>query len=118
MDDWGVPLNYRHMEGFGVHTFVLVNAAGKETLVKFHWKPSCGGWVAGWRCWGSTCVVRQLVALGSRAAARLSLARLLCCLSFHPAAPLPVHLALPCSSCHSFLIPPALRCRRQVPARG
>jgi hypothetical protein len=48
MDDWGVPLNYRHMEGFGVHTFVLVNAAGKETLVKFHWKPSCGGWVAGW----------------------------------------------------------------------
>ncbi len=42
LDDIGVPLNYRHMEGFGVHTFKLVNAAGKETLVKFHWKPKCG----------------------------------------------------------------------------
>jgi catalase len=30
------------MEGFGVHTFKLINAAGKETLVKFHWKPKCG----------------------------------------------------------------------------
>jgi catalase len=30
------------MEGFGVHTFILLNAAGKETLVKFHWKPKCG----------------------------------------------------------------------------
>lgn len=42
LDDVGVPLNYRHMEGFGVHTFKLVNAAGVETLVKFHWKPKCG----------------------------------------------------------------------------
>ncbi|KIY96954.1 catalase [Monoraphidium neglectum] len=42
LDDIGVPLNYRHMEGFGVHTFKLVNAAGRETLVKFHWKPKCG----------------------------------------------------------------------------
>ena len=42
MDDVGVPLNYRHMEGFGVHTFVLVNRQGRETLVKFHWKPTCG----------------------------------------------------------------------------
>jgi catalase len=41
-DDVGVPLNYRHMEGFGVHTFMLLNAEGRETLVKFHWKPSCG----------------------------------------------------------------------------
>ena len=30
------------MEGFGVHTFVLVNAAGRETLVKFHWQPAAG----------------------------------------------------------------------------
>ena len=30
------------MEGFGVHTFRLVNAAGDTTLVKFHWKPSLG----------------------------------------------------------------------------
>ncbi|BBN10895.1 catalase [Marchantia polymorpha subsp. ruderalis] len=41
-DDWGVPYNFRHMEGFGVHTFKLINKAGKETYVKFHWKPSCG----------------------------------------------------------------------------
>jgi catalase len=42
LDDVGVPLNYRHMEGFGVHTFMLLGADGKETLVKFHWKPTCG----------------------------------------------------------------------------
>ncbi|GAB4823505.1 hypothetical protein N2152v2_010551 [Parachlorella kessleri] len=41
-DDWGVPLNYRHMEGFGVHTFKLINREGKETYCKFHWKPKCG----------------------------------------------------------------------------
>ncbi|KAL4522703.1 hypothetical protein Ndes2526A_g00942 [Nannochloris sp. 'desiccata'] len=41
-DDVGIPINYRHMEGFGVHTFLLVNREGRETLVKFHWKPTCG----------------------------------------------------------------------------
>ncbi|KAF4388534.1 hypothetical protein CsatB_007972 [Cannabis sativa] len=41
-DDVGVPQDYRHMEGFGVHTFTLVNKAGKVTFVKFHWKPTCG----------------------------------------------------------------------------
>ncbi|MEW5319233.1 MAG: hypothetical protein WDW38_010398 [Sanguina aurantia] len=41
-DDVGVPLNYRHMPGFGVHTFKMVNRAGKETFVKFHWIPKCG----------------------------------------------------------------------------
>jgi len=30
------------MEGFGVHTFRLVNAEGKSTFVKFHWKPKLG----------------------------------------------------------------------------
>ena len=30
------------MEGFGVHTFRLVNARGKSTFVKFHWKPKLG----------------------------------------------------------------------------
>jgi catalase len=30
------------MEGFGIHTFQLVNAAGKVTFVKFHWKPKLG----------------------------------------------------------------------------
>nr|AAC19398.1 root catalase [Mesembryanthemum crystallinum] len=41
-DDVGIPINYRHMEGFGVHTFTMLNRAGKETYVKFHWKPTCG----------------------------------------------------------------------------
>ncbi|KAL8512398.1 hypothetical protein ACS0TY_018763 [Phlomoides rotata] len=30
------------MEGFGVHTFTLINKAGKVNYVKFHWKPTCG----------------------------------------------------------------------------
>ena len=42
LDDVGIPLNYRHMPGFGVHTFKLVNQAGKETYVKFHWIPKQG----------------------------------------------------------------------------
>ncbi|KAI4354623.1 hypothetical protein L6164_003472 [Bauhinia variegata] len=41
-DDVGVPINYRHMEGFGVHAFTLINKAGKVHYVKFHWKPTCG----------------------------------------------------------------------------
>ena len=40
--DTGIPLNYRHMPGFGVHTFKMINEAGKETYVKFHWKPQQG----------------------------------------------------------------------------
>lgn len=47
LDDIGVPANYRHMEGFGVHTFLLLNKDGRETLVKFHWKPTCGACVRG-----------------------------------------------------------------------
>lgn len=42
MSDRGIPRSYRTMEGFGVHTFRLVNAAGETTLVKFHWKPKLG----------------------------------------------------------------------------
>ncbi len=30
------------MEGFGVHTFQLINAEGKSSFVKFHWKPVLG----------------------------------------------------------------------------
>ncbi|CAM6029368.1 hypothetical protein BDL97_13G072600 [Sphagnum fallax] len=41
-DDWGIPSDYRHMEGFAVHTFKLINRDGKETYVKWHWKPTCG----------------------------------------------------------------------------
>ncbi|WP_338890215.1 catalase [Rhodococcus sovatensis] len=42
MSDRGIPRSYRTMEGFGVHTFRLVNADGETRLVKFHWKPVAG----------------------------------------------------------------------------
>ncbi|MFC6092706.1 catalase [Saccharothrix lopnurensis] len=42
MSDRAVPRSYRMMEGFGVHTFRLVNAEGKTSLAKFHWKPKLG----------------------------------------------------------------------------
>ncbi|MEX1147130.1 MAG: catalase [Sphingomonadales bacterium] len=42
MSDRAIPRSFRFMEGFGVHTFRLVNAEGKSTFVKFHWKPKQG----------------------------------------------------------------------------
>ncbi|HWW59745.1 MAG TPA: catalase, partial [Thermoanaerobaculia bacterium] len=42
MSDRAIPRSYRMMEGFGVHTFRLVNAAGQSHFVKFHWKPLLG----------------------------------------------------------------------------
>jgi len=42
MSDRGIPRSYRMMEGFGVHTFRLINADGETSLVKWHWKPACG----------------------------------------------------------------------------
>ncbi|GAB3621436.1 catalase CatB [Glutamicibacter endophyticus] len=42
MSDRGIPRSYRMMEGFGVHTFRLINAEGRSSLVKFHWKPRLG----------------------------------------------------------------------------
>lgn len=42
MSDRAIPRSFRFMEGFGVHTFRLVNADGKSTFVKFHWKPKLG----------------------------------------------------------------------------
>ena len=42
MSDRAIPRSYRMMEGFGVHTFRMVNALGKSSLVKFHWKPKLG----------------------------------------------------------------------------
>ncbi len=42
MSDRAIPRSLRFMEGFGVHTFRLVNAEGKSTFVKFHWKPKLG----------------------------------------------------------------------------
>jgi catalase len=42
MSDRTIPRSYRMMEGFGVHTFRLVNTHGRATLCKFHWKPLLG----------------------------------------------------------------------------
>ena len=42
MSDRAIPRSLRMMEGFGVHTFRLVNDAGETSLVKFHWKPVLG----------------------------------------------------------------------------
>jgi catalase len=42
MSDRTIPRSLRFMEGFGVHTFRLVNGAGQSTFVKFHWKPKLG----------------------------------------------------------------------------
>ncbi|MEV7516263.1 catalase [Streptomyces diastaticus] len=42
MSDRAIPRSYRMMQGFGVHTFRFVDAGGKGTFVKFHWKPKLG----------------------------------------------------------------------------
>lgn len=42
MSDRAIPRSFRMMEGFGVHTFRLINAENKVTFVKFHWKPLMG----------------------------------------------------------------------------
>ena len=42
MSDRTIPRSFRTMEGFGVHSFRLVNAEGRATFVKFHWKPRQG----------------------------------------------------------------------------
>jgi catalase len=42
MSDRGIPASYRTMEGFGVHTFRLVDDSGETVLVKWHWKPHQG----------------------------------------------------------------------------
>ncbi len=42
MSDRTLPRSFGMMEGFGVHTFRLVNSSGKSTFVKFHWKPVLG----------------------------------------------------------------------------
>ncbi|MBA3271474.1 MAG: catalase [Acidobacteria bacterium] len=42
MSDRAIPRSYRTMQGFGVHTFRFVNAAGESRFVKFHWTPLAG----------------------------------------------------------------------------
>ncbi|HEY2350597.1 MAG TPA: catalase, partial [Puia sp.] len=48
MSDRALPRNFRTMEGFGVHTFRLVNETGKSSFVKFHWKPLQGVFSMAW----------------------------------------------------------------------
>jgi catalase len=42
MSDRAIPRSYRMMQGFGVHTFRLVDADGHSTFAKFHWTPKLG----------------------------------------------------------------------------
>ncbi|WP_210465670.1 catalase [Rufibacter roseolus] len=39
---WGIPANYRQMQGSGVNTYKWVNANGEAVLVKYHWEPLQG----------------------------------------------------------------------------
>jgi len=48
MSDRGIPRSYRMMQGFGVHTFRLVNAKGESRFVKFHWNPKAGTHSVDW----------------------------------------------------------------------
>ncbi|MCR2804322.1 catalase [Paenibacillus soyae] len=36
---WGIPANYRQMQGSGVNTYKWVNSEGTAVLVKYHWEP-------------------------------------------------------------------------------
>jgi catalase len=42
MSDRAIPRSYRTMQGFGVHTYRLVNGNGESHFVKFHWSPKAG----------------------------------------------------------------------------
>ena len=42
MSDRAIPRSFSMMEGFGVHTYRFIDAAGKSCFVKFHWKPVLG----------------------------------------------------------------------------
>ncbi len=42
MSDRAIPRSLRMMEGFGIHTFRLINKSGKSHFVRFHWKPLLG----------------------------------------------------------------------------
>ncbi|MFA6276835.1 MAG: catalase [Pedobacter sp.] len=48
MSDRAVPRSYRMMEGFGVHSFRLINEKGESHFVKFHWKPLLGVHSVAW----------------------------------------------------------------------
>lgn len=42
MSDRAIPRSFRMMEGFGIHTFRLINDKGESHFVRFHWKPKLG----------------------------------------------------------------------------
>jgi catalase len=42
MSDRAIPRSYATMQGFGVHSYRMVNAAGDSVFVKFHWEPKYG----------------------------------------------------------------------------
>jgi len=42
MSDRAIPRSLRMIEGFGIHTYRFINAEGRESFVKFHWKPKLG----------------------------------------------------------------------------
>ncbi|MEP6908204.1 MAG: catalase [Pseudoxanthomonas sp.] len=42
MSDRTIPRSLRTMEGFGIHSFRLLDAKGNSTFVKFHWRPKLG----------------------------------------------------------------------------
>jgi catalase len=48
MSDRAIPRSYRMMQGFGVHTFRLVNAHGESVFCKFHWTPLAGTHALAW----------------------------------------------------------------------
>jgi len=48
MSDRAIPRSLRMMEGFGIHTFRFIDAKGKSTFVKFHWKPLLGVHAVAW----------------------------------------------------------------------
>ncbi|HWU98788.1 MAG TPA: catalase [Oxalicibacterium sp.] len=48
MSDRAIPRSYRMMQGFGVHTFRLINAEGEAVFCKFHWTPTAGTHALAW----------------------------------------------------------------------
>ncbi len=42
MSDRAIPRSFATMQGFGVHSFRMVNDAGESVFVKFHWSPVAG----------------------------------------------------------------------------
>ena len=48
MSDRAIPRSFRMMQGFGVHSFRLVNAKGESRFVKFHWNPAQGTHSVDW----------------------------------------------------------------------